>query len=69
MFRLLFLIIAFYIIYKGIKLFLTYFIPAVKSQNNFKRNPPSNQGPKYNKKDIEEAEFTEIKSDKETGKE
>lgn len=69
MFRLLFLIIAFYIIYRGIKLFLTYFIPAVKSPNNFKKNTPSSSGTKYNKQEIEEAEFTEIKSDKENGKE
>jgi hypothetical protein len=66
MFRFLFLIVAFYIIYNGIKLFLKYFIPAVKSNKNVKDVQPRRS--KINRDDIEEADFIEIKSDTKTEK-
>ena len=59
MLRLILLIILFYFIYKGIKLFAKYFTAEVKNTSNIHGN--KNGESKY--KDVEEVEFREIKED------
>lgn len=65
MFRLIFLLIAFYIIYKAIRIFLFYFIPSLKGNSNIKNEKTG----KSKFKDVEEVKFTEIKSEAKTEKE
>jgi hypothetical protein len=64
MFELLIWCFVIYVIYKALRLFLKFFIPEVKGNNNQKQNTQT--GSKF--KDAEEVDFIEIKSDKKDGK-
>ncbi len=65
MLELVFWLIAFYILFKAIRIFLKYFMPALKNQNPDTHRPKTQS--KY--KDAEEVDFVEIKDDKKNGKE
>ena len=62
--RLVLLFVLFYVLYKMIKLFILNFKIGAKSDKNFNKDPKSQS--KY--KDVEEAEFTEIETKKNTDK-
>ncbi len=57
MIRFILFLILFYIIYKVLQYFLRYFTASTKNKDSFKTNPPAKT--KY--KDVEEADFREIK--------
>ncbi len=65
MIELIFWIFAIYILFKGVGLFLRYFIPAARSGNQTTRQNKTES--KY--KDAEEVDFIEIKNDKKSEKE
>ncbi len=70
MLRLFLLFVLFYVLYKGIQLFFRYFISEVKKKpvSNIHNNGDYKAAEsKY--KDVEEAEFYEIKSDSKKHKE
>ncbi len=59
-----------YIIFKGVGLFLRFFIPSVRDESKpgqKQKNNQRNYESKY--KDAQEVEYTEIKSDQENKKE
>ncbi|MHB1687572.1 MAG: hypothetical protein ACYCVH_09370 [Ignavibacteriaceae bacterium] len=56
-----------YIIFKGVGLFLRFFIPALRNPSKDNRRPDTSTQSKY--KDVQEVEYTEIKSDPENKKE
>jgi hypothetical protein len=53
-----------YAVLKALALFLRFFIPAVRSKENYKQKT----SPQSKYKDAEEVDFIEIKSDKKDGK-
>ncbi|MHB8338714.1 MAG: hypothetical protein ACYC6P_02650 [Ignavibacteriaceae bacterium] len=58
-----------YIIFKGVGLFLRFFIPALRDPSN-KYNQPKKESKTTSKyKDVQEVDYTEIKSDSEKKKE
>ncbi|HUX93728.1 MAG TPA: hypothetical protein VMV36_07965 [Ignavibacteriaceae bacterium] len=58
-----------YIIFKGVGLFLRFFIPALRDPSN-KYNQPNKESKTTSKyKDVQEVDYTEIKSDSEKKKE
>ena len=65
MFRFLLILILTYFIFKGIKMLVTYFISGPKNNSNINKNTRNDS--KY--KDVEEVEFTEIKTETKNGKE
>ncbi len=69
MFRLFLLFVLFYMIYKGVKLFFRYFISEVKKPADNIRNNGDYKAAESKYKDVEEAEFIEIKQDSKTQKE
>jgi Na+-transporting methylmalonyl-CoA/oxaloacetate decarboxylase gamma subunit len=62
--RFILLFILFYVIYRMIKLFIRYFRLGARSNNNFQKGSKSKS--KY--ENVEEAEFTEIKTKEKTEK-
>jgi hypothetical protein len=64
MFELLIWCFVIYVIYKALRLFLRFFIPEVRGNNNHKQKKHTES--KF--KDAEEVDFIEIKSDKKDGK-
>jgi hypothetical protein len=57
------------VIYKGVKLFFRYFISEVKKPVDNVKNNSDFKAAESKYKDVEEAEFIEIKSDSKTHKE
>jgi hypothetical protein len=69
MFRLFLLFVLFYVLYKGIKLFFKYFISEMKKPADNIKDNGDYKAAESKYKDVEEAEFIEIKSDSKNQKE
>ena len=65
MIELIFWFVVIYVLFKGVGLFLRYFIPATRGTNKTAKQTKTES--KY--KDAEEVDFIEIKNDKKTEKE
>jgi hypothetical protein len=69
MLRLFLLFVLFYVLYKVIKLFFKHFISEVKKPDSNIKNNGDYREAESKYKDVEEAEFYEIKQDSKTHKE